>query len=192
MESTTVATTHRLRNYYRFWRSNGNADGTENYVESLEDLGLCRTVEDFWQIYLSLPKIGTENAAYYFLFKNNIEPTWEHERNCQGGRVVVTISRKDLAPYMWELLLLTTIGEQFDVGNEICGVSVNMKRNNCIFMVWNKTATFEQAINKIEMKLKTIWKAPYTLRFPYKLNRSAVDQVAKPIPQLVQKEETNE
>ena len=42
------------------------------------------------------------------------------------------------------------------------------------------------------MKLKTIWKAPYTLRFPYKLNRSAVDQVAKPIPQLVQKEETNE
>ena len=63
---------------------------------------------------------------------------------------------------MWELLvgperrgdgqLLTTIGEQFDVGNEICGVSVNMKRNNCIFMVWNKTATFEQAINKIEQE----------------------------------------
>ena len=42
------------------------------------------------------------------------------------------------------------------------------------------------------MKLKTIWKAPYTLRFPYKLNRSAADQVSKPIPQLVQKEETNE
>ena len=42
------------------------------------------------------------------------------------------------------------------------------------------------------MKLKTIWKAPYTLRFPYKMNRSAADQVSKPIPQLVQKEETNE
>ena len=61
---------------------------------------------------------------------------------------------------MWELLvcffiipfkqLLTTIGEQFDVGSEICGVSVSVKKNTCTFMVWNKTATFEQAINKIE------------------------------------------
>lgn len=91
--------------------------------------------------------------------QKNIEPTWEHEENAQGGRVIVSISRKDLAPYLWEVLvlfcmnievqLLTTIGEQFDVGNEICGVSVTIKRN-CTFMVWNKTATFEKAIHKIE------------------------------------------
>ena len=36
------------------------------------------------------------------------------------------------------------------MGSEICGVSVSVKRNVCTFMVWNKTATFEQAINKIE------------------------------------------
>ena len=46
--------------------------------------------------------------------------------------------------------MLTTIGEQFDVGSEICGVSVSIKRNECKFMVWNKTATFDLAINKIE------------------------------------------
>ena len=142
----------------------------EGYLNGLEDLGLCRTVEDFWQIYLSLPTIGSENTSHYYLFKvcfyssfheqNNIEPTWEHERNCQGGRLIISIIGKELAPYMWELLviiisifdnqLLTTVGEQFDVGSEICGVSVSVKRNNCTFMVWNKTATFEQAINKIE------------------------------------------
>ena len=54
------------------------------------------------------------------------------------------------------LQLLTTVGEQFDVGSEICGVSVSVKRNNCTFMVWNKTATFEQAINKIEFILLLI------------------------------------
>lgn len=30
---------------------------------------MCKTVEDFWQIYLSLPVIGEENATHYYLFK---------------------------------------------------------------------------------------------------------------------------
>lgn len=41
----------------------------EGYLNGLEDLGLCRTVEDFWQIYLSLPLIGSDNASHYYLFK---------------------------------------------------------------------------------------------------------------------------
>ena len=39
------------------------------------------------------------------------------------------------------------------MGNEICGVSVSVKRSSCIFNVWNQTATFEQAINKIELAM---------------------------------------
>ena len=45
--------------------------------------------------------------------------------------------------------LLATIGEQFDVGSEICGVSVSEKRGSVTFMVWNKTAGYEEAIKKI-------------------------------------------
>ena len=66
-------------------------------------------------IYLSLPKIGTGKATHYYLFKvvyqswvetqNKIEPTWEHERNRKGGRITVSIYKKELAPYMWELLV---------------------------------------------------------------------------------------
>ena len=56
MESTIGEETHRLRNFYRFWRS---------------ALGLCRTVEDFWQLYLSLPVIGSNNTSHYYLFKVN-------------------------------------------------------------------------------------------------------------------------
>ena len=41
----------------------------EEYLNGLESLGLCKTVEDFWQIYLSLPIIGSENASRYYLFK---------------------------------------------------------------------------------------------------------------------------
>lgn len=45
--------------------------------------------------------------------------------------------------------MLATIGEQFDVGSEICGVSVSEKKNSFTFMVWNKTATYDDAIRKI-------------------------------------------
>ena len=80
MEEKTEMETHRLRNFYRFWRSSDRYEGVNasflpnhpystEFANGLEDLGLCKTVEDFWQIYLSLPVIGEENATHYYLFK---------------------------------------------------------------------------------------------------------------------------
>ena len=39
------------------------------------------------------------------------------------------------------------------------------------------------------MKLRLIWNAPMNLRFTYKLNRAAVEKVAKPLPPFHNKEE---
>lgn len=79
MSYNTDTSYHRLRNPYRFWRSQNTVEGVcfdqlnkfqkDEFFDGLEDLGLCKTVEDFWQIYLSLPIIGTNNASRYYLFK---------------------------------------------------------------------------------------------------------------------------
>ena len=79
MSYNTDITNHRLRNHYRFWRSQNTVEGVsfglfsnyqkDEFFNGLEDLGLCKTVEDFWQIYLSLPIVGTNNASRYYLFK---------------------------------------------------------------------------------------------------------------------------
>lgn len=37
-------------------------------------------------------------------------PTWEHEGNCQGGRIIISVYRKDLVPYMWEVLVCFLLG----------------------------------------------------------------------------------
>ena len=96
-------------------------------------------------------------------------PLWEDPENCEGGRVTLTLTGRELLPFLWETLvcfcldsdqvveltylqLLTTIGEQFNVGREICGISVTYKsnRDQAVLCVWNKTATFTRVISQIE------------------------------------------
>ena len=70
---------HPLHNHYRFWRTvsiESNVffvcrfnDQTENYESQLDDLGSCETVEQFWDIYCSLPTIGSADADNYYFFK---------------------------------------------------------------------------------------------------------------------------
>ena len=45
--------------------------------------------------------------------------------------------------------LLSIIGEQFDVGNEICGAVVSLRQSEDILSVWNRNADNLDAVNKI-------------------------------------------
>ncbi|KAK8807722.1 eukaryotic translation initiation factor 4E [Blastocystis sp. subtype 4] len=180
MEPEATKENHPLRNYYRFWRVSNIDANTDNYENALEDLGLCRTVEQFWEIYCFLPVIGTGSCDSYYFFKDGIMPLWEDPENKNGGRVTLTLTGTELLPYLWETLLLTTIGEQFNVGKEICGVSVTVKpkKNQSVLCVWNKTATFGRVITQIETVLKTVWNSPPRMRFAYKRNSNAVYSVS--------------
>ena len=51
----------------------------------------------------------------------------------------------------WEELLFAIIGEQFDVGHEICGAVVSIRADNDIISVWNKSADNPDATNKIRL-----------------------------------------
>ncbi|CAN0476233.1 unnamed protein product, partial [Laminaria digitata] len=44
----------------------------------------------------------------------------------RGGQLLVRL-KKGLASRAWENLVLAIIGEQFDVGNEICGAVVSVR-----------------------------------------------------------------
>lgn len=57
--------------------------------------------------------------------------------------------RKGLTSTYWEDLLLAIIGEQFDVGHEICGAVLSVRNENDIISVWNKNADNTEATNKI-------------------------------------------
>lgn len=128
-------------------------------------------------------------------------PLWEDPENKQGGRITVVLNGVDLTPYLWETLvgeetsahaqLMATIGEQFNVGREICGVSVTYKaKKNCsVLCVWNKSSSASREIDQVESKLlvflmdravlRRIWSTPQKLRFKYKENYVAMHSFVK-------------
>jgi translation initiation factor 4E len=63
--------------------------------------------------------------------------------------------------------LLAVIGDQFDVGDEICGVVLSI-RDHDIISVWNKTASNKEIRYKIRDALKRILKLPTGTILEYK------------------------
>ena len=60
--------------------------------------------------------------------------------------------KKGITSRYWEELILAIIGEQFDVGHEICGAVVSIRHNEDIISVWNKNADNTEAKNKIRSR----------------------------------------
>jgi translation initiation factor 4E len=57
--------------------------------------------------------------------------------------------KKGIASRYWEDVILAIIGEQFDVGSEVCGAVLSVRNNEDIISIWNKTADNLEAVNKI-------------------------------------------
>merc|ERR1712020_634215 len=90
-------------------------------------IGSFTTCEHFWHIYSHLVRPGdlTTHSDFH-LFKQGIKPMWEDEANKFGGKWIVRL-RKGLASRCWENLVLAMLGEQFMVGEEICGAVVSIR-----------------------------------------------------------------
>ena len=61
-----------------------------------------------------------------FKFKSGIRPLWEEESNRDGGRWSIRIRRHHTDRY-WENAIMAMVGEQFMVGNEICGMVLSLR-----------------------------------------------------------------
>ena len=64
---------------------------------------------------------------------------WQDEANRYGGKWIVRL-RKGLASRCWENLIMAMLGEQFMVGEEICGAVVSVRYQEDILSIWNKSA----------------------------------------------------
>lgn len=108
------------------------------YLDNFLKLGPIHTVEEFFQIYtyLKRPNHNTDNT--YHLFRSHIEPTWESPENAAGGRFVLKV-KKGCGSRIYELALLTFIGNESNAADEICGVVVQIKRTEDILSIWVKS-----------------------------------------------------
>ena len=136
-----ITSNNPLEYAYSFWFSKRPGKGSSgalasnassstsniNYDANLRLVGTFNTVEKFWSYYSHMTRphdlIG---HADIHLFKDGIRPLWEDDANKNGDKWIVRL-KKGLANRCWENLILAILGEQFMVGEEICGAVVSVR-----------------------------------------------------------------
>ncbi|CAE7713398.1 Eif4e2, partial [Symbiodinium microadriaticum] len=90
------------------------------------------------------------------LFKKGITPEWEDPANSLGSELICrSIRSLDAADVYWENLVLGSIGETIDEGDEICGcriANVRTGKPSIKVEVWLRTRNLEIA-DRIKARL---------------------------------------
>ncbi|KAF9918493.1 Eukaryotic translation initiation factor 4E type 2 [Linnemannia zychae] len=166
---------HPLHFNWVFWFMH-RAPGSKilNYESSMKKIATFGSVEDFWAVYSHLKRPHElPNVSDYHLFKQGVRPVWEDATNINGGKWIVRL-KKGLASRYWENLIMAVIGDQFDVGSEICGVVLSIRGGEDILSLWNQSA-HEGRINlKIRDTMKRVLNLPAETVMEYKTHNDAL------------------
>lgn len=132
------------------------------------------TLEQFWHVYNHLVRPNDlGRTTDYHIFKDGIKPTWEDPANEKGGKWMIRL-KKGLASRYWEDVILAIIGEQFDVGQEICGAVVSVRTSEDIISIWNKSSDNSEASNKIRDQMRRVLKLPAFIAIEYKKHQDSL------------------
>ncbi|WKY14893.1 hypothetical protein Q1695_000418 [Nippostrongylus brasiliensis] len=152
--------------YSFFLRPSGKFDPVE-YAQYVQQIAAVRSVEQFWSVYRHIKRpcdIGEKVDVHFF--KKGIKPVWEDEANIKGGKWILRL-KKGLSSRIWENLLLAMAGEQFVVGDEICGAVCSVRNQEDIVSLWNRTA--DVAITtRIRDTLRRVLNLPVNAVMEYK------------------------
>lgn len=145
-----------------------------NYDSNLKLVGTFNTVEKYWSYYSHMCRPQDLNGhADIHLFKDGIRPLWEDDANKNGGKWIVRL-KKGLANRCWENLILAILGEQFMVGEEICGAVVSVRFQEDLISVWNKTCSNQAVTSRIKDTLKRILNLPPSTILEYKSHNDSL------------------
>ena len=167
---------HPLQFNYAFWFSRRNPGGKQtSYDQNLKQVFVVASVEQFWQLYSHVVRpcdLGTGHSDYH-LFKEGVRPMWEDGANKAGGKWIVRL-RKGISSRCWENLILAMVGEQFMVGDEICGAVISIRYQEDILSLWNRTANDQLTTSRIRDTLKRVLNLPPNTIMEYKTHTDSL------------------
>lgn len=169
---------NRLQYSYSVWftqRTRGSVStAPSDYEDNIKLVGSFSSVEQFWAHYchLAKPHELPSHCDVHF-FKLGIKPMWEDEANRDGGKWMVRL-KKGIASRCWENLILAIIGEQFIVGNELCGAVISIRGNEDIISLWNRTATDSTITIGIRDTMTRVMSLPKNTVIEYKAHNTSL------------------
>lgn len=109
----------------------------QDYEKQLHRLVTVGTVEEFWQVYMSLRRPSEMlPISELHLFRTGIRPVWEDPSNLNGGKWIMRL-KKGIASRIWEDVLMALIGEQLNAQNGIInGVVLSVKPLEDVLSIW--------------------------------------------------------
>lgn len=168
---------HKLQYAYSLWyskRTSGKLANPQAYDQNLKLIGSFHTVESFWSLYSHISRpCDLGSYSDFHLFKDGIKPMWEDDANKEGGKWIVRL-RKGLAARCWENLILAILGEQFMVGEEICGAVISIRLHEDIISVWNRTANDQATTVRIRDTLRRVLNLPLNTIMEYKAHSESL------------------
>ncbi|XP_070609889.1 eukaryotic translation initiation factor 4E type 2 isoform X3 [Erythrolamprus reginae] len=172
---------HPLQYNYTFWysrRTPGRPTSSQSYEQNIKQIGTFASVEQFWRFYSHMVRPGDLTGhSDFHLFKEGIKPMWEDDANKNGGKWIIRL-RKGLASRCWENLILAMLGEQFMVGEEICGAVVSVRFQEDIISIWNKTASDQATTARIRDTLRRVLNLPPNTIMEYKTHTDSIKHLA--------------
>lgn len=129
-----------LETPWAFWhdRKSSMRKESDEYIEGLKKLGTFNTIEGFCRHYAYLLRPNEFPKDHNLLmFRAGYKPMWEEFP--EGGCWIIRVKRKGSQGYVnraWERLLLSCIGEAFDMPDVVgCVLSTRLKDD--VISVWN-------------------------------------------------------
>jgi hypothetical protein len=114
--------------------------------------------QSFWQVINNTPFANLPLRDSLHLFKKNVKPIWEDPRNKNGGAWTFRVPKATSFEF-WKEILMAAIGEELqdsvEKGDDICGVSISVRFNSHLIMIWNRNGDNQKSIDQI---LETVMK----------------------------------
>jgi translation initiation factor 4E len=82
--------------------------------------------------------------------------------------------KKGVSSRCWENLLLAILGEQFIVGNEMCGVVISIRPTEDIISLWNRTASDNSITARIRDTMTRVMSLPIKTIMEYKAHDASL------------------
>ena len=96
------------------------------------------TVDEIVALYKNIPDNMVKNCML-FMMRDGINPTWEDEKNKNGGCFSYKISNKCVVD-VWKITTYMVTGETIsneqNVSLDVNGISISPKKNFCIVKIW--------------------------------------------------------
>lgn len=107
---------HPLTHEWTLWYTKPPSGApNENWADLLKELVTISTVEEFWGVYNSIPKVSELPVkGDYALFKKGIRPEWEDPKNAKGGKWIAQLQTTPETDERWLNVLLSLIGGTLD------------------------------------------------------------------------------